>query len=102
MKRTELQWIFSRMVADLLDKAHELGYEVTLGDCYRDPRCPYGNSSSLHKKRLAIDLNLFKDGEYLRSGEDHRILGEWWKSIGGSWDVRDGNHYSLNDGTMVY
>ena len=29
---------FARLVARLIDHAHELGYEVTLGDAYRDPR----------------------------------------------------------------
>jgi len=78
-------------------KASELGYEVTLGDAYRDPRCGYGHKRSLHRLRLAIDLNLFKDGHYIRTTEGHRELGEWWESIGGSWGGRfdDGNHYSL-------
>ncbi len=84
---------FARMVAELLDKAHELGYEVTFGDAYRDPRVhgefgaktSYSASRSLHKLRLAIDLNLFRNGRYLSASEDHRPLGEWWESIGGSW-----------------
>ena len=96
---------FSRMVARLLNKAHELGYEVSLGDAYRDPRMfgppgvklGYSSANSLHKQRLAIDLNLFRNGKYLQSSEDHRLLGEWWESIGGSWGGRwgDGNHYSV-------
>lgn len=88
------------MAATLIQKAKELGYEVTLGDAYRDQRCPYGASGSLHRKRLAIDLNLFKDGKFLQKTEDHKPLGEFWESIGGSWGGRfktnpDGNHYSL-------
>jgi hypothetical protein len=98
---------FSRMVARLLDKAHELGFEVSLGDAFRDPRVfgqigtsktgSYGHSRSAHKQRLAIDLNLFKDGIFLTSTEAHMALGEWWESQGGSWGGRfqDGNHYSL-------
>lgn len=56
-----------------------------------------GGSLSLHPDKLAIDLNLFKDGHYLSSTEAHRPLGEWWESIGGTWGGRfnDGNHYSL-------
>jgi hypothetical protein len=48
---------------------------------------------------LAIDLNLFKDSEFLEQSEDHRPLGEWWKKQhpdarwGGDFD--DGNHYSF-------
>lgn len=88
---------FVRMVAELIGFATEHGYELTFGDAYRDPRCPYGHKKSLHKQRLAIDLNLFRDGKWLTSTEDHRELGEFWESIGGSWGGRfeDGNHYSL-------
>lgn len=99
---------FAKMVGQLLAKIHELGYECTLGDAYRDPRLHgemgvqkgYGHPASAHKIRLAIDLNLFKDGVYLASTEDHQPIGEWWESIGGSWGgrFRDGNHYSLAHG----
>lgn len=88
---------FTRMVADLIMWAYDHGYELTLGDAYRDPRTPYGHPDSLHRKRLAVDLNLFKNGVYLTRTEDHAPLGEYWESIGGSWGGRfqDGNHYSL-------
>ncbi|MCK4776973.1 MAG: M15 family metallopeptidase [Actinomycetia bacterium] len=85
---------FAKMVPLLLDYIHLNGYEVTLGDAYANS----GHKNySLHYCRLAIDLNLFKDGIYLTHTEDHRIFGEFWESIGGSWGGRfnDGNHYSL-------
>lgn len=86
---------FARMVPRLIDQAHKLGFEVTLGDAYRDPRCPYGSKSSRHRMRLAIDLNLFKNGKYLTETSDHEPLGVWWESMGGIWGGRfdDGNHY---------
>ena len=93
------------MVSYLIQYAFEQGYELTLGDGYRDPRVfgdmgvkkGYGRAKSNHKVRLAIDLNLFKDGRYLSSTESHRPLGEFWESMGGTWGGRfnDGNHYSL-------
>lgn len=96
---------FCKILPRLIDKAFELGYEVTLGDAYRDPRLHgevgvklgYGHPKSCHKLRLAIDLNLFKDGKFLTTTEDHRPLGEWWESVGGTWGGRfnDANHYSL-------
>jgi len=96
---------FTMMVSLLIQYAYEQGYELTLGDAYRDPRVhgpvgskeSYSSSQSLHKSRLAIDFNLFKDGEYLTSTEDHKPLGEFWESIGGTWGGRfnDGNHYSM-------
>lgn len=95
MSLRERQSQFAAMVPLLIDTALDLGFEVTLGDAYRDPRCPYGSKSSRHKVRLAIDLNLFLDGKYLTDTEDHRPLGEWWESVGGIWGGRfdDGNHY---------
>ena len=96
---------FGRMVAALLNKALEMGYEYTFGDAFRDTRLHgdfgqkrgYGAAKSLHKLKLAIDLNLFRDGKYLSSTEAHRPLGEWWEAQGGTWGGRfgDGNHYSL-------
>lgn len=93
------------MVARLIDQATAMGYEITLGDAYRDPRVfgaigqrqGYGHPKSAHKHRLAIDLNLFRGGQFLSSSEDHRPLGEWWEAQGGTWGGRfdDGNHYSL-------
>lgn len=99
MSLRKRQTEFARMVPRLIDKAFTLGYEVTLGDAYRDPRCPYGSRSSKHKSRLAIDLNLFYKGEYLTTTEAHRPLGEWWESQGGIWGGRfnDGNHYQAPD-----
>jgi len=90
-----------------MDYAHVCGYDLTFGDAYRDPRVfgeigesmGYGHRNSNHKRRLAVDFNLFKDGVYLQKTEDHRFLGEWWKKQhplcrwGG--DFEDGNHYSL-------
>lgn len=103
----EKQELFASMVPDLLMKAFDMGYKVRLGDTYRDPRVfgaigehkGYGFSRSCHKLRLAIDLNLFKDGKYLTETEDHRPLGEWWEQQhelcrwGGRFN--DGNHYSF-------
>jgi len=58
---------------------------------------PYGSEVSLHRDRLAVDFNLFRDGVYLRGTEDYRPLGEVWEAMGGSWGGRfnDGNHFSL-------
>ena len=88
---------FAGMVAMLILYAQSQGYEITFGDAYRGERVPYGHAKSLHRKRLAVDLNLFKDGVYLPDTESHGVLGLFWESIGGAWGGRfkDGNHYSL-------
>lgn len=96
---------FVVMLGQLIGHATLLGYDLSIGDAYRDPRVHgeygedkgYGSRYSDHKLRLAIDLNLFHDNKFLSSTEDHRPLGEYWESIGGFWGgrVNDGNHYAL-------
>jgi len=88
------QFKFTRMVALLIQRATDLGYELTFGDAYAQT----GHMiNSLHYKRLAVDFNLFKDGVYLTTTKDHEPLGEFWEAMGGTWGGRfnDGNHYSL-------
>ena len=106
---------FTLDVADLIQFIYESGYECTLGDAYRDPRSHapmgekgvYGRSRSAHKQRLAIDLNLFKDGVYLTTTEAHRPFGDYWKSRhtdnrwGGDFSTPDGNHYSRRYGGIA-
>ena len=98
---------FTRMIADLIIWAYDNGYELTFAEAYRTPeqaalnaKSGKGISTSLHLDRLAVDFNLFKDGTYLTATDDHKALGEYWESIGGSWGGRfnDGNHYSLEHG----
>jgi len=102
----EKQSLFALLVAELIRHAATLGYAVTFGEAYRSPeeaarlaKLGKGIKNSLHTQRLAIDLNLFKDGKYLSSTESHRPLGEWWESVHPwcAWGGRfkDGNHYSL-------
>ena len=114
MTLRQLQSEFAALIPSLINKAIDLGNEVTLGDAFRDPRTygpigtklGYGHPSSAHKSRLAIDLNLFKNGQFLDSTEAHRELGEWWEKQhplarwGGRFKTPDGNHYSLEYGGM--
>ena len=105
MTLREKQSNFVYMIHQLIEFAYAMGYELSFGDAYRDPRLHgpigtkmgYGNSKSCHKIRLAVDFNLFIYGQYKHDTESHRPLGEYWESIGGSWGGRfnDANHYSL-------
>jgi hypothetical protein len=101
----EQQRLFGRLVGELLHRIYDEGYEVTIDWAYRPPEVAayyadlgIGVRSSLHTKKLAIDLNLFKDGVWLRNTEDHRPIGEWWERQHPlcRWGGRfgDGNHYS--------
>jgi len=87
---------FAKKVPLLILYAYSLGYEVTIGDVWAKDGHRRG---SFHYKKLAIDLNLFKNGKYLRKTSDHKPLGLFWESIGGSWGGRwkDGNHYSWGE-----
>lgn len=90
---------FAVEAAKLILVAQSMGFEVTLGDAYRDERCDYGSPTSKHRKRLAIDLNLFRDGTWLTETSQHEPLGLYWELIGGVWGGRfnDGNHYEWPD-----
>ena len=100
MSKSQKQKIFLPMIAVLIQYAYAIGYELTEGDAYRDPRVTYGQPFSQHRSRLAMDLNLYKDGVWLQKTEDHTPLGEFWEAMGGAWGGRfnDGNHYSIEHG----
>ena len=105
----QLQQQFAKDVAQLIAYAAVLGYGVTLGEAWRTPEQAQWNAEhgkgvahSLHEERLAIDLNLFKDGQYLTEAEAYRALGEWWKKLspahcwGGDFHgLVDLDHYSI-------
>ena len=100
----EKQRLFTKLIAKLITYAYDNGYELTFGDAYRDHRVEYGHPNSLHRSRLAVDFNLFKNDEYLTKTSDHEPLGDYWESLdplcswGGRFD--DGNHYSLKHNGM--
>lgn len=109
MTLLQKQQKFSRLVAQLIQKANELGYEVTLAEAYRPEftaqkykELGIGIENSLHTVRLAIDVCLFKNGKYLSRSEDYKELGEWWESqstqdytLHAGYHWKDGNHFSL-------
>ena len=83
---------FTRMIGLLIEYAYQNGYELTFGG-----KKSYSSANSLHKERLAVDFNLFKNGVWLQKTEDFTQLGQYWESLGGTWGGRfqDGNHFSL-------
>ncbi|EJZ0211713.1 M15 family metallopeptidase [Escherichia coli] len=106
MKLSEKQQLFAVMIADLIHWAQEHGYRLTFGEAYRTPeqaalnaKTGKGIRNSLHTLRLAVDFNLFINGECQTDTDAYRPLGEYWESIGGTWGGRfsraDGNHFSL-------
>lgn len=70
-----------------------------LADAIKDNGNAGGIRNSLHGSRLAVDLNLFRNGVFLQRTEDYRELGEWWETQHelARWGGRfgDGNHFSF-------
>jgi len=109
MTLAEKQRAFAKLVGELIAFAYEAGYELSFGEAMRSKeeaerlaKAGLGIRNSLHCLRLAIDLNLFKDGKYLTRSEDYAELGAWWEKRGGAWGGNftksDGNHFSLEHG----
>lgn len=95
MTLSEKQQLFTIMVANLIHWAEEHGYRLTFGEAYRTPeqaalnaKKGSGITNSLHTRRLAVDFNLFVNGQYQTRTEDYLPLGEYWESLGGSWGGR--------------
>ncbi len=111
MNLSTRQSIFAGNAARLILKMSEAPYTCTLGEAYRTPEQAalnaakgIGIKNSLHCKRLAIDLMLFKDGVWTTDGEDYRPFGEYWKTLnslnrwGGDFKLRDYVHFEMQDG----
>ncbi len=112
--KRERQSIFLKNIAKLIDYACTLpGYEVTAGEMYRpaEMQAIYWATGktkvrhSKHQDRLAFDINLFIDGEYIndpkRFEEAFRPLAYYWHSLhpdnvcGYDWKW-DYNHFQMN------
>lgn len=105
----EQQRLFVKLVGQLIAWTYANGLELTFGEAYRTPeqaalnaKTGAGITNSLHTRRLAIDLQLFKAGTYINKSELYEPLGTYWKGLhslarwGGDFKSRpDGNHFSL-------
>ena len=93
------QHMHSLRLAKLIIYADSLGYQISGGDWTVGEDDKVHRPNSLHRLRLATDINLFRHGTYLMDTESHRPLGEYWETMGGAWGGNfknnpDGNHYS--------
>ena len=109
MTLSKLQQEFTVAIAQLINYAHVRGYALTFGDAYRDPRAhgevgqkaSYSSAKSRHKVRLAVDFNLFANGNYVSHGTHPAYIdiGEEWERIHdlARWGGRfgDANHFSF-------
>src|SRR5579872_1296271 len=110
----KLQVLHTRYTALMIGWATAQGYEIAWGETLRSPVQAAANAAtgvgiknSLHELGLAVDLKLFKNGEYLTDSADYQLLGEYWKSLdpqccwGGDFKDEhgnprpDGDHFSI-------
>lgn len=110
MTLREKQSVFALNVSKLIAFAYSEGYELTGGEWLRTEAQQMiyvnsGRSKTIHSRhllKLAIDLNLFKDGKILTMPNELKFLGDYWESLnpdnrwGGDWDKDD----DLNDETF--
>lgn len=76
-------------VARLITRATEYGWVVTAGELFRTPeqQAIYvktgrsKTSNSYHLKRLAVDLNFFREGKLVYDVNALRPLGVYWESL---------------------
>ena len=76
-------------VGRLINYAEQQGYKITSGEIYRTLYQQRENVrkgvswtyNSKHLKRLAIDLNLFKDGHLANKLTDYCDMGTYWESL---------------------
>ena len=109
------QRLFSKLMGEFIVWCYDNDYEITFGEFERpgwvaDIYAEQGKGirNTLHRLRLAADINLFLDitegGDediYQKDSEAYRPLGEKWESMhplccwGGRFTRKDGNHFSL-------
>lgn len=103
-KQQKFTLLVAKLIAWTYNNPH---YRLTFGEAYRTPeqavlnaQTGKGIANSLHRIRLAVDLNLFIDGKYQTDSSAYKPLGYFWKSLdpdccwGGDFKSKDGNHFS--------
>lgn len=106
MKLREAQEIFALNIAQLIVIIFKHRFTCTLGEAWRTKEMAeiyvergIGILNSSHRKRLALDINLFKNGKYLKTTAVHKVFGDIWESMhpNNRWGGRygDGNHYEM-------
>ena len=108
MSLIDEQHAFLMDVAKLFVRADALGYVITGGELWRTAEqeqwdVQHGLSKTMqsnHLRRLAIDLNFFKDGNLVAPGDD---VAAYWEGLsplnrwGGHFtDLNDPSHFERN------
>ena len=89
MKLSEKQQLFTRNIALLILYAHSLGYGLSFGTAWRSPveqqrlfREGLSRAlSSQHISRLAVDLQIFRNGQLCLEWSRIKELGDYWQKL---------------------
>jgi predicted chitinase len=115
------QSVFMQQVGELLRRADAAGFGVAGGELYRTPEqqalyIQNGRSatmSSQHLKRLAIDLNFFREAgdgsaQFVSDADTLRPLGQYWEGLdpanvwGGNWgNFKDLTHFERREASAA-
>lgn len=112
MSILQKQIAFTRAISKLLSFAEQRNYGLTFGDAWDSDGDGGHMDHSLHKQRLALDLNLFlqdpisKEWHWVTNGKDEAwiALGTYWETLhdlarwGGRFKKNDSNHFSFEEG----
>jgi len=111
IKLEDEQELFASNVAKLIEYIYLHGYRCTFGEAYRTQEQAMiyaqegkGIVNSLHRERLAVDLNIFDaNDKLLTTVKECTIFGDYWESLhplnrwGGRWKKRpDFDHYEMD------
>lgn len=89
MSMVNEQWHFLKDIALLIKYAESRGFVLTGGELWRTPEqqkiyVETGRSKTMnsnHLKRLAMDFNIFVDGELCWDMSKLKELGTYWESL---------------------
>ena len=95
---------FVQLIGKLIAFAYSQGYEFTFGDAWREDKKGH-IPNSYHYIRLGIDLNLFVNGNWIKTySSEWQLLGDYWKNLdsectwGGDFKgKKDYNHLSYGE-----
>ena len=107
MKLSDQQQLFSLNISKLIKYAHLMGFGLTFGHAWRSPEeqerlFKAGLTKTLasqHLNRLAVDFNVFQNGQLCLEWSRIKELGDYWEQLhpqnrwGGDWngnDLKDG------------
>ena len=107
MKLSEKQQLFTKNIARLILFAESIGYGLSFGHAWRSPEEQQRlfregvtkTLNSIQLCRLAVDLNVFENGQLCLEWGQIKELGDYWEKLhpnnrwGGDWngnDLKDG------------